>query len=147
MNPKSKLQQQQATPVPVRVAASLVYFELHDRVSAGPDSAGLERALNDAALALAQVADIYHENQLGHVLRIPEEDLRSGLFEQGATVFKCANGAVYQKLSMRRIDLMYAMEVLRNAGQALNRMRSPNSPAEGEESGAKPAEDTKRGKG
>jgi hypothetical protein len=145
MNPNSKLQQRQSTPVPVRVAASLVYFELRSRVSATSDPEGFERALNDAAYALAQIADIYYENPLGHVLRIPEEDLRSGLFEQGAKVFKSANGTVYQNLSMRRIDLMYAMEVLRKAGQALSRMRFPKSPAEGEQSGANPAEDTKRG--
>ena len=113
----ARLRERQSMPVPMRVAASLVYFEVrHSGV--GNDDA-LDRALNDAALALAQIADVYHENEAGHVLRIPDEALRNGQFEEGAKIYRTHAGEKFATLSMRRIDLMYAIEVLHKASRAI----------------------------
>lgn len=101
----------------MRVAASLVYFQFRHN-AAGNDDA-LDRALNDAAFALAQIADVYHENEARHVLRIPDEALHNGQFEEGAKIYRTRAGETFTRLSMRRIDLMYAMEALRNASRAI----------------------------
>ena len=111
------IRQRQVAPVPLRVAASLVYFQLQRDVAAQSDEA-LDRVLNDAALALAQIADIYYENHAHSILRIPDDDLRSGLFEGGAKSFRSSGGREFKTLSMRRIDLMHAMEVLATASRA-----------------------------
>ena len=80
----ARLHERQSTPVPMRVAASLVYFELQHNAARNDDA--LDRALNDAAFALAQIADVYHENEARHVLRIPDEALHNGQFEQGPKI-------------------------------------------------------------
>lgn len=103
--------------MPMSVAASLVYFELRHTAASNGDA--LDRALNDAALALAHIADVYHENELGHVLRIPDEALHNGHFEEGAKIYRTRDGQTFTALCMRRIDVMYAMEVLRKASHAI----------------------------
>ena len=113
----ARLRERQSMPVPMRVAASLVYFEL--RHSAASNEDALDRALNDAAFALAQIADVYHENDARHVLRIPDEALHNGQFEGGAKIYRTHAGETFTRLSMRRIDLMYAMQALRNASRAI----------------------------
>lgn len=118
----------------MRVAASLMYFELRHNAGACSDDA-LDRALNDAALALAQIADVYYENAAGHVLRIPDQDLRDGQFEQGAKIYRARGGQTFTTLSMRRIDLMYAMDVLHKASRA---MGTANRDATLDEAEAKP---------
>jgi hypothetical protein len=111
------IRERQVAPIPLCVAASLVYFRLHRKLSVENDTA-LDRALNDAALALAQIGDIYYENA-GRILRIPDDDLRSGLFSDGAKTFKSTTGSEFKELSMRRIDVMHAMEVLEKSSQAV----------------------------
>ena len=118
----------------MRVAASLVYFELRHNVT-GNDRA-LDRALNDAALALAQIADVFYENEAGHVLRIQEVDLQNGRFEEGAKIYRTRAGQAFTTLSIRRIDLMYAMEVLHKASRAIG---AANENAAPETVGEKPA--------
>ena len=118
--------------MPLRIAASLVYFQLQRDVSAQNEEA-LDRALNDAALALAQIADIYYENPAHRILRIPGEELRSGLFEGGAKTFRSSGGEEFRVLSMRRIDLMHAMEVLSAAGRALSAAQRGGQPAPSDE--------------
>ena len=129
---RRRLRERQVAPVPLRIAASLVYFQLHRDVSAQNEEA-LDRALNDAALALAQIADIYYENHAHHILRIPDEELRSGLFGGGAKMFRSSGGQEYRALSMRRIDLMQAMEVLSAAGQAFAAAQRGGQPAPSDE--------------
>ena len=114
---RARLRERQSMPVPMRVAASLAYYELRHN-AAGNDHA-LDRALNDAAFALAQLADVYHENEAGHVLRIPDEALHKGQFEEGAKTYRTRAGQTFTGLTMRRIDLMYAMEALREASRAV----------------------------
>ena len=80
---RTTLKEGQVVPVPLRVAASLVYFQISGKRAARDDHE-LDQALNDAAFALAQIADIYYENDKGHVLRIPDDDLYAGTFEDGA---------------------------------------------------------------
>lgn len=115
---RQSFKQRQVAPVPLCVAASLVYFHLHRKISA-PNVAALDRALNDAALALAQIADVYYEHQAGRILRIPDQDLRSGLFSDGAKTFKSTAGREFKRLSMRRIDVMHAIGVLEKGSQAV----------------------------
>jgi hypothetical protein len=122
---RAAIRERQAAPVPVSIAASLVYFEL--RHSSCARDRDLERSLNDAALALAQIADIYYENESGHVLRIPDSDLQDGRFEGGAKLFRSSGGQTFQGLTMRRIDVMYAMEVLGKAHDALNAINAKAS--------------------
>ena len=118
----------------MRVAASLVYFEL--RHSAASDDVALDRALNDAAFALAQITDVYYENQAGHVLRIADVDLHNGVFKDGAKIFRTPAGQAFTALSVRRVDLMYAMGVLREASRALG---IANQGAPLDSAGTKPA--------
>ncbi len=95
----------------------MVYFEFRHHAANSDDA--LDRALNDAAFALAQIADVYYENEVGHVLRIPDEDLRDGHFGEGAKIFRTRAGRTFTMVSMRRIDLMYAMQVLHRASRAI----------------------------
>lgn len=125
---RKRMQERQAGPVPLSVAASLIHFEL--QCAATSNVAALDRALDDAALALAQISDIYYENELGHVMRIPDDDLRSGLFHDGAKVFRTSGGTVFNNLSMRRIDVMYAIEVLGKAHRALGAAVGEKEPKE-----------------
>lgn len=117
---RATLRKRQVRPVPMRVAASLVHFQLRRGIAPNDDE--LDRALNDAALALAQIADVYYENDQGRILRIPDGDLRSGLFYEGAKTFRSSSGHEYRALSMRRIDVMHAIEVLGDANEALRAM-------------------------
>lgn len=114
---RARLRERQSMPVPMSVAASLVYFELRHTAASNGDA--LDRALNDAALALAHIADVYYENEAGHVLRIPDEALRNGQFDAGAQIYRTLAGQTFKALCMRRIDVMYAMEVLRKASHAI----------------------------
>jgi hypothetical protein len=114
---QARLRDQQAAPVPLSIAASLVYFQFRPKASAN-NAAELDRSLNDACHALAQVADVYYENNDGHILRIPEAALRRGVFEKGGRAFS-VDGRVLEGLSMRRIDVMYAMELLERGRQEL----------------------------
>lgn len=114
---RRELRQRQVAPVPLRIAASLVYFQLQRDLSAR-NAEALDRALNDAALALAQIADIYYENDAHRILRIPDDELGSGLFDGGAKIFRSSGGQEFNGLSMRRIDLMHAIEVLAAASRA-----------------------------
>jgi hypothetical protein len=115
---RASIRERQAAPVPLLVAASLVHFQLS---GIGARSEGeLDRALEEAAMSLAQIADVYYENDKAHVLRIPDEDLLGGTFRDGGKTFAAASGRVYSGLSMRRIDVMYAVEVLEKARRTLS---------------------------
>src|ERR1051325_10416949 len=101
---QDRLVASQSKPVRLRVAASVVHNDLtrQSRNSMrGPDYIA---ALNRAAAALSQVADIYHLNDERRLLRIPEEDLVSGSFEDGGNVLRAPSGKIYKALSVRRID-------------------------------------------
>lgn len=102
--------------MPLRVAASLVYFQLRHHLTVQHD-VDLDRKLNDAAHALCQIADVYYETKLGKVLRIPSADLYLGTFEGGATLLRVPH-VTYGNLSMRRVDVMMAMDVLKKAASA-----------------------------
>jgi hypothetical protein len=116
-----------------------VYFQLQRNVCVR-SALELDRALNDAALALAQIADIYYENHAGQILRIPDEDLRSGLFGDGATTFKSSAGHEFNALSMLRIDVMHCMEVLAKPDEvfAIARRQHGNHDAVAQDASASP---------
>lgn len=136
----TKLQKLQATLldrqgklVPLPVAASVVAFELSGKVTAA-GGVPLSRALDDSAHALSQIADIYYTNEKGHVVRIDSECLEGGRFREGAAVLHGPDGRVMRFLSIRRIDLMNAVEVLRLARGAVrvaeNIARQADTPLE-----------------
>jgi hypothetical protein len=112
---------QQSQPVPMPVACSLVYHHLNRDIGE-PAAHGYVSSLNATALALSQVADVYHVEG-GRLLRIPSEELVLGSFEERGGVYRAASGKVYVSLSMRRVDVMDAMTVLRKARAAIDRVK------------------------
>jgi hypothetical protein len=98
-------------PVPMRVAASLVYHQLNRKLDSG---GALNGALDTTAFALSQVADVYFLED-GQLMPIPRADLAAGAFEESAECYRAASGRVYRSLSMRRGDLMEAITILRRA--------------------------------
>jgi hypothetical protein len=110
----------QSKPVKLRVAAALLHHEITgiDRPSGGPDD--YRAALNTAAHALSQVSDLYYINPQGRLLRIPSEDVASGKFEGGAEVMKTASGTLYRSLSMRRVDVIEGIKILKHAHAAIH---------------------------
>lgn len=113
----------QAEPVPLAVAASLVYHHLNRNIGSPAGGTSYQAALDSTALALSQVSDVYSVER-GRLLRIPSEDLAAGSFEGGADVYRSAGGKVYRELSMRRIDVMQAMSTLRSASVAIHAAKS-----------------------
>lgn len=109
----------QSQPVPMPVACSLVYHHLNRDIGDLALSPGYRPALNSTALALSQVSDVYHVEG-GKLLRIPSEELAGGAFEDSGATYRAASGRVYRSLSMRRIDVMEAMIVLRRARAAID---------------------------
>jgi hypothetical protein len=98
-------------PVPLPVAASLVYHQLNRKLQ--PEG-GLHGALASTAFALSQVADIYYLED-GRLVPIPGRDLALGAFEESGASFRAASGRVYKSLAMRRGDLMEAIVILKAA--------------------------------
>jgi len=117
-------------PVPLAVAASLVYFQFRRPVAMQSDDA-LQRILNDAARALSQLADVYYEEAPGRIARIPHADLIGGAFCNGAREFRASNGRTYRDLALRRLDLMNALDVLEKANTALASVRTSEGPGSG----------------
>src|SRR5829696_111190 len=91
---RAELLASQSHPVPMAVAASLVYHHLNRDIGKPGVDAGYDGALNSTALALSQVADIYHV-QYGKVLRIPSEELAQGRFEARGATYRAASGRIY----------------------------------------------------
>ena len=103
----------------MKVACSLVYHQLnHDIGNIGGDR-GYSSTLNSTALALSQVADLYYVEQ-GRLLRVPSEELAEGSFEDAGDTYRSASGRVFRSLSMRRIDVMEALAVLKKARAAID---------------------------
>jgi hypothetical protein len=109
----------QSQPVPMPVAASLVYHQLNHNIADAALQDGYAAALNSTALALSQVSDVYYIEQ-GKLLRIPNEELALGSFEDRGDTYRAASGKIYRSLSMRRIDVMQAMTILRKARSAID---------------------------
>jgi hypothetical protein len=105
-------------PIPLHVAASVVHQQLSG--SSRDWTAGVNDAiLESTALALSHVADIYYVNRHGELLKIPDEELAVGAFENGAKGFRTRSGNLYESLSMRRGDMADALAILMKAHGAL----------------------------
>ena len=104
----------QATPVPLHVAALVVHQQLSGSARDWKDQA-YSAILDSTALALSHVAHVYYVDAQGKPRRIPDEELAAGLFEGGARVFRTRSGNAYESLSMRRSDMSNAVAVLKNA--------------------------------
>ena len=115
---QKKLVADQAKPVPLHVAASVVYQQLSGDTR-GCAAEALNAILDSTALALSHVADIYYLTADSKLRRIPDEELAIGMFEAGATVFRTRSGTVYESLSIRRGDMADAIAILQNARGAL----------------------------
>jgi hypothetical protein len=120
---QTKLLAGQAKPVRMRVAAALVYNELTGR-NERTSPAGYLAALDRTALALSQVSDIYYVSGEGRLLRIPSEELALGVFEGGASVYRTRSGNEYGSLSMRRIDVIDAIVILKKASAVIDGARA-----------------------
>jgi hypothetical protein len=114
----AKLLTDQAKPVPLHVAASVVHQQLVT-VSREWKDEHYGSILDSTALALSNVSDIYCVRN-GRLVRIPEEELAVGMFEGGAKLFRTRSGNVYESLSMRRGDMADAIAVLRAARGAMH---------------------------
>jgi hypothetical protein len=108
----------QAKPVPLHVAASVVHQQLSSSSRNWKDET-YSAILDSTALALSHVSDIYYVDAQGRLRRIPDEELAVGMFEGGARVFRTRSGNMYESLSMRRGDMSAAITVLKNARGAL----------------------------
>ena len=108
-----------SAPVPLAVAASLVYHHLNRNVGNPAAGEAYVNALNSTALALSHVSDIYALID-GTLVRIPADELAAGRFEGGADTYRTAGGKVYRVLSMRRIDVMQALAILGKARAAID---------------------------
>jgi hypothetical protein len=100
--------------IPLHVAASVVHQQMSG--AARDWGGGLADAiLESTALALSHVADIYYVNRHGELLKIPDEELAVGAFENGAKAFRTRSGNLYESLSMRRGDMADAVAILMKA--------------------------------
>lgn len=117
----------QSQPVPMPVACSLVYHQLNRDVGNIGIPPGYSAALNSTALALSQVADLYYVDR-GRLLRVPSDELAGGTFEDSGDTYRSSSGRVFRSLSMRRIDVMEAIAVLKKARAAIEvaRVRTKN---------------------
>jgi hypothetical protein len=115
---RNRLVADQAKPVPLHVAASVVHQQLSGSSREWKDAA-YSAILDSTALALSHVSDIYYLDAQGKLRRIPDEELAVGMFEDGARVFRTRSGNAYESLSMRRGDMSDAITVLKNARGAL----------------------------
>ena len=116
----------QAKPVPLHVAASVVHQQLAGTARDWKDD-DYGAILDSTALALSLVADIYHVRN-GRLLRVPEEELAVGMFEQGGKLLRTRSGNVYESLSMRRGDMAEAILVLRSASGAMRKAETRREP-------------------
>lgn len=105
-------------PVPLHVAASVVHQQLSGSSRDWRDDT-YDGILESTALALSHVGHIYYVNAHGRTLRIPDEELAVGMFENGAKAFRTRSGNVYESLSMRRGDMADAIAVLKSARGAM----------------------------
>jgi arsenate reductase (thioredoxin) len=116
---KAALLANQAKPVPLRVAASLAHHQLHGGL---PPNMG--QALNDTAVSLGQVADVYFLTAARRLRRLAQEDIGGGRFEDGGAAFRCADGRLFTSLSMRRSEILDAIGALKTAQEALQTAKS-----------------------
>jgi hypothetical protein len=114
--PQAKRVADQAKPVPLHVAASVVHQQLSGSARDWKNSA----ILDSTALALSHISDIYYLDAQSKLRRIPDEELAVGMFEGGARLFRTRSGKAYESLSMLRGDMSDAITVLRNARGALH---------------------------
>lgn len=113
-----KLVADQAKPIPLHVAASVVHQQLSGASRDWKDD-DYAAILDSTALALSHVSDIYYLDPHGRLRRIPDEELAVGMFENGAKAFRTRSGNVYESLSMRRGDMTDAIAVLKSARGAM----------------------------
>ena len=121
---RERLLASQAKPVKLRVAASVVHSQLSRTVRFNMRGPEYIAALSDSATALAQIIDIYHVANR-KLLRIEKEELEGGKFADGGNIFHGASGTVYRALSVRRGEVIHAIEALRSSQQVIQASAAP----------------------
>lgn len=96
--------------MPLRVAASLVYYQLNRRLG-GTDS-GVAADFESTALALSHLTDVYYADASGKVNKVPRADLARAEFKDGGDACRTPGGALYKSLAVQRNDLMEAIVIL-----------------------------------
>ena len=96
--------------VPLRVAASLVYYQLNRRL--GGTENGAASDFESTALALSHLTDVYYTDPTGKVSRVPHADLALAEFKDGGDSCRTPSGAWYKSLAVYRNDLLEAMVIL-----------------------------------
>jgi hypothetical protein len=96
--------------VPLRVAASLVYYQLNRRL--GRNENGATADFESTALALSHLTDVYYADSSGKVSRVPRADLALAEFKDGGDSCLTPSGSWYKSLAVQRSDLMEAIVIL-----------------------------------
>src|SRR5687767_5807303 len=78
-------------------------------------------ACNDAARALAQLAEIFHVDEAGRLQGLPPDEIEVGQFDNGGDILRMPSGTVYRQLSVRRIDVMDGIVALKAGLRALEK--------------------------
>ncbi|MGQ0651304.1 MAG: hypothetical protein ACT4P4_03395 [Betaproteobacteria bacterium] len=107
------------------MAAIVVYQELagHKRSEMrGPEYI---KGLSESATALAQVVEVFYVSAAHGLVRIGQQELAGGRFEDGGNLFRRGSGAVYRSCMVRRGDVYQGVEALRKAGTVIGRAEAP----------------------
>ena len=100
----------------------------------------IDALLNEVAQAMADLVTIYGATNDKEPLRpLPWAEVKLGVFQRAATVIRTSDGIEYQRLSIRRCDVLAAATVLKKSGArfasteelqaALNSAEMPAKPA------------------
>jgi hypothetical protein len=68
------------------------------------------------ARAISRACPIFSTTEDGRLLRISLFDLSEGVFNHGGAKLRLPNGTVYCRLSVRRDDVLSAVDALKKAG-------------------------------
>ena len=96
--------------MPLRVAASLVYYQMNRRL--GGTDHGVAADFESTALALSHLTDVYYTDATGKVSKVPRAALALAEFKDGGDSCRTPGGAWYKSLAVYRNDLMEAMVIL-----------------------------------
>ena len=77
----------------------------------------IDALLNEVAQAMADLVTIHGATNDKEPLRpLPWAEIKLGVFQRAATVIRTSDGIEYQRLSIRRCDVLAAATVLKKSG-------------------------------
>ena len=99
--------------LPLRVAAALLHIRVVGAAPSATDTRRMQATLNDVARALSMLAPIYYfESESSLPVKVPESAVIGASFSGGASVLVGADGIQYENLTVRRVDLDCAGQIL-----------------------------------